>query len=280
MTNVQIEIRDVFAEVTRYPVEVLDLNASLEEDLGIDSVKLGEVFSVLRERFQFPADLDIPKDKLSTIAGVAEALSAFTSIGNGQNGHSVAAAPAVQAAAPAVGAPSSGMATESVEERVLDVFAEITRYPREVLDPTADLEEDLGIDSVKLGEVFSVLRERYALPTELDIPKERLRSLREVAVALGPYLAPAASAVDRSGPMPVPVTVRIEEWTPEVHARPAPVPPAAVSVGRESIPASLYAADRPTSKPFAGKVLFVSGSGRGLGKDIASYLAELGASVV
>ena len=43
MTNAQIEIRDVFAEVTRYPVDVLDLNANLEEDLGIDSVKLGDV---------------------------------------------------------------------------------------------------------------------------------------------------------------------------------------------------------------------------------------------
>ncbi|NQW05487.1 MAG: short-chain dehydrogenase, partial [Acidobacteria bacterium] len=66
MTSVQTEVRDVFAEVTRYPVDVLDLNANLEEDLGIDSVKLGEVFSVLRERFRFPADVDIPQEHLST----------------------------------------------------------------------------------------------------------------------------------------------------------------------------------------------------------------------
>jgi enoyl-[acyl-carrier protein] reductase III len=281
MTNAQIEIRDVFAEVTRYPVEVLDLNASLEEDLGIDSVKLGEVFSVLRERFNIPADMDLPKEQLSTIAGVANALAALMAT-RGQ------ATPAVQGliATPASAPAAAAVSAQSVEERVLDVFAEITRYPREVLDPTADLEEDLGIDSVKLGEVFSVLRERYTLPAELDVPKERLRSLREVAAALAPYLAPEAPVAAAPTFEEVPVTVRVQEWDAPQHLRPA-VSTRGGSNGTngsthltEHEAAALYAADKPTSKPFKGKVLFVSGSGRGMGKDIASYLAELGASVV
>jgi NAD(P)-dependent dehydrogenase (short-subunit alcohol dehydrogenase family) len=48
----------------------------------------------------------------------------------------------------------------------------------------------------------------------------------------------------------------------------------------ESQAAALYSYANPNSKPFTGKVLFVSGSGRGLGKDVATYLGELGASVV
>ena len=43
------QVRDIFCEVTRYPVDILEPHASLEEDLGIDSVKLGEIFAVLRE---------------------------------------------------------------------------------------------------------------------------------------------------------------------------------------------------------------------------------------
>jgi hypothetical protein len=39
-----------------------------------------------------------------------------------------------------------------------------------------------------LGEVFSVLRERYQLPAELDIPRERLRSLRDIAAGLQSYV--------------------------------------------------------------------------------------------
>ena len=41
-------VQRVFAQVTRYPLEILDPQASLEEDLGVDSVKLGEVFAVRR----------------------------------------------------------------------------------------------------------------------------------------------------------------------------------------------------------------------------------------
>ncbi len=288
MTNAQLEIRDVFAEVTRYPVDVLDLHANLEEDLGIDSVKLGEVFSVLRERFDLPADMNLPKEQLNTIAGVAEALGHLLA-------HRAQSAPAEQPPAAASGTngqAAAGLSEEEVEAMVLDVFAEITRYPREVLDPTADLEEDLGIDSVKLGEVFSVLRERYPIPAEFEVPKERLRSLRDVAAALAPLLAPGGAGAGHAS-NDLPATVRVEESALEethahtngsngtsVLARGPAQPGVTPSVNRESEAAALYAADRPTSKPFTGKVLFVSGSGRGLGKDIASYLAELGASVV
>src|SRR5260370_27653850 len=70
-------IRDLFAQVTRYPLEILEPNAQLEEDLGIDSVKLGEVFSVLRERYDLPEKPEIPREKLKTIAGIADALFEF-----------------------------------------------------------------------------------------------------------------------------------------------------------------------------------------------------------
>src|SRR5712692_704934 len=56
---------------------------------------------------------------------------------------------------------SAVLSTLELESLVLGIFAEVTRYPLEILKPESDLEEELGIDSVKLGEVFSVLRERY-----------------------------------------------------------------------------------------------------------------------
>ena len=70
-------VRAVFAEVTRYPLEILDPEAGLEEDLGIDSVKLGEVFSVLGERFQVPETLAMPEEQFRTIGGIVEALRAY-----------------------------------------------------------------------------------------------------------------------------------------------------------------------------------------------------------
>ena len=54
------------------------------------------------------------------------------------------------------------LSVEALERRVLDVFIEVTRYPEEILDRHAHLEEELGIDSVKLGEILAVLADTCA----------------------------------------------------------------------------------------------------------------------
>src|SRR4051812_8530036 len=74
-------------------------------------------------------------------------------------------------------------------DSVRDVFAQVTRYPLEILDPTASLEEDLGIDSVKLGEIFGVLREKYQLSDKLVIARENLRSISSIARELQGVIA-------------------------------------------------------------------------------------------
>src|SRR2546429_492254 len=75
------DVRRIFADVTRYPIEILELEANLEEDLGIDSVKLGEIFSVLRERYGFPQLTElqgrIAPERMRTIAGVTGLVAEF-----------------------------------------------------------------------------------------------------------------------------------------------------------------------------------------------------------
>jgi len=278
-------VQEIFARVTRYPLEVLDPTSGLEEDLGIDSVKLGEVFAVLREQYGLPEQLDLPREQLKTIAGIAEALQEYISksatppepvIGsNGNSTHSSSAAAPV-----AVSESSSLQSSESdLLESIQKVFAEVTRYPLEILDPGADLEEDLGIDSVKLGEVFSVLRERYQLPKELEIPRNGFRTLRDIAAGLKPYVNGSSSALSQSPQSSASAAGSAGVSTANVGD--ATIEPAVVMTSTvESQAAAFYAYEKPNSKPFTGKVLFVSGSGRGLGKDIATYLGELGASVV
>ena len=52
-------------------------------------MKLGEVFSVLRERFELPESLDIPREQTSTIGGVTDALRQYLSISGDANGSSL-----------------------------------------------------------------------------------------------------------------------------------------------------------------------------------------------
>jgi enoyl-[acyl-carrier protein] reductase III len=280
-------IQEIFAQVTRYPLEVLDPNSALEEDLGIDSVKLGEVFAVLREKYSLPEKLDIPRENFKTIAAITESLHNY--LAGVEVSKFEPESVAVQAEELVAHPHDSGNVFKdltAVQSSVLEIFAQVTRYPLEVLDPAAGLEEDLGIDSVKLGEVFAVLREKYSLPERLDIPREKFRSIGSISEALHEYVsnsaAPPEAFVSSNGgeahssygesPAAVPQPASVEYFKTDLFESTTSVV--------ESADAALYSYETPGSKPFTGKVLFVSGSGRGLGKDIATYLAQLGASVV
>ena len=121
-------VQQVFAQVTRYPLEILDLHAALEEELGIDSVKLGEVFAVLRDKYDLPETIGIPPEKLQTIAGIAAALAEH--LDQGGNGHG-APAPATVTAPPHTTKHGNGSLTPAAfEAGVREVFAAVTRYPR------------------------------------------------------------------------------------------------------------------------------------------------------
>jgi acyl carrier protein len=56
---------------------------------------------------------------------------------------------------------------------VLEIVAEKTGYPKELLDPDLDLEADLGIDTVKQAEMFASVR------AEFNIPRDQALRLRD-----------------------------------------------------------------------------------------------------
>ncbi|MCK9396934.1 MAG: phosphopantetheine-binding protein [Methylobacter sp.] len=173
--DLQTQVTNVVAEVTRYPIELLAPNADLEEDLGIDSVKLGEILAVLREHFGLESRLTDDIREIRTIATIAALLE--KRLDRPQT---------VQAAAPPVAA-SQLPAVNNQQDllaQVTNVVAEVTRYPIELLAPNADLEEDLGIDSVKLGEILAVLREHFGLESRLTDDIREIRTIATIAALL------------------------------------------------------------------------------------------------
>jgi NAD(P)-dependent dehydrogenase (short-subunit alcohol dehydrogenase family) len=82
---------------------------------------------------------------------------------------------------------------------VLNVVAEKTGYPRDILGLDMDLEADLGIDSIKRVEILSAVAEaRPDLPA-VDTPT--LGSLRTLGAILAHLGGEAASATDETGPV-------------------------------------------------------------------------------
>ncbi len=83
---------------------------------------------------------------------------------------------------PAVSAPppptpvAHTVSTSRVERVLLEVVAEKTGYPVEMLEPAMALDADLGIDSIKRVEILSALQER--LPDAPAVTPEHLGSLQ------------------------------------------------------------------------------------------------------
>ncbi|MBU5316397.1 SDR family NAD(P)-dependent oxidoreductase [Clostridium bornimense] len=142
---VEKEIKAIVAEKTGYPEEMLESNLDLEADLGIDSVKQGEIFAVVREHFNYEIDENANVKEFNTIDKIVD----YTCKAMGTVALEVAAEKFVE------------IDKAAVEKEIKAIVAEKTGYPEEMLESNLDLEADLGIDSVKQGEIFAVVREHF-----------------------------------------------------------------------------------------------------------------------
>lgn len=281
---IEHQILTVIAEATRYPREILDPAAELENDLGIDSVKRAEIWGTLMATFKMPPKTDLPQPRtigdvintmtgLVTAAGAAPAPAAIS-----QPAPPVQAAPAQQPK-PATPKHLNG----ALERTVLELIAETTRYPVDVLQPEAELENDLGIDSVKRVEIWSVLSQRLGLPDQKDTGgsirtvadvvnrvRAGLAQVEPVAPQVAAPLAAASQAPDHMGTNGHAVNGHAG-LNGHIGFN---------GYGDSQSPALKPAGFETNHLPFTSKRAFISGSGHGLGRVLANRLASLGAEVI
>jgi acyl transferase domain-containing protein/NAD(P)-dependent dehydrogenase (short-subunit alcohol dehydrogenase family) len=182
----------VVAEKTGYPVEMLGLEMELDADLGIDSIKRVEIFSALQERLPHaPAIQTEHIAALRTLGDVVRFLqagSAHTQV-NGTPGP-ITAPPE----------PVADLASTDAADILLQVVAEKTGYPAEMLALGMELDADLGIDSIKRVEIFSALQER--LPHAPMVGTEQMPALRTLGEVVA-FLANGTTA-QKKNPAPRP----------------------------------------------------------------------------
>jgi acyl transferase domain-containing protein len=216
-TELETFLIDFVVEQTGYPREIVELDADLEADLGIDSIRKAQLFGEIGQKYGLTADDSVSLDEFPTLrhligymlprvggksvspAATAAKSSAVPASGHGANGHaSNGHAPRTAAGAATPVSPVSaddGLATE-LETFLIDFVVEQTGYPREIVELDADLEADLGIDSIRKAQLFGEIGQKYGLTADDSVSLDEFPTLRHL---LG-YMLPRVSAKSASGP--------------------------------------------------------------------------------
>ncbi len=217
------QMLDVVADKTGYPVEMLDLSMALESDLGIDSIKRVEILSAVQERV--PSLPDVETATMAALTTLQEIVDYLESLITPVARNGGAAAPAAPAAldngvapvAPAAVATLVAPSAVGVDlvAQMLDVVADKTGYPVEMLDLSMALESDLGIDSIKRVEILSAVQERVpSLPDVETATMAALTTLQEIV----DYLESLITPVGHNGGAAVPVSAAVRNGVAPVRA--------------------------------------------------------------
>ncbi|MBP6017200.1 MAG: SDR family NAD(P)-dependent oxidoreductase, partial [Candidatus Promineofilum sp.] len=177
------KVLQIVAEQTGYPQDMLDLDLDMEADLGIDTVKQAETFLAIRQAFDISRRDDMKLRDYPTL----DAVIGFVRQNRPDLAQPVAVAPPQMKAngsQPAVAAPSVGAPAtlDPVSDKVLQIVAEQTGYPQEMLDLDLDMEADLGIDTVKQAETFLAIRQAFDIPRRDDM---KLRDYPTLGAVIG-----------------------------------------------------------------------------------------------
>ncbi|WP_437643651.1 SDR family oxidoreductase [Sorangium sp. So ce362] len=284
-------VRSVFVRMTRYPDEVVVADADLEQDLGIDSVKRGEILATLRADFGLSEALKAKPDELRTVARVSDFLSRTLAAhsdaapwadvagggrhGNGHaglaghaNGHAGLAGHANGHAQPAGhvnghaagdGAASSAAQPAGLTARPSPESAgEALRVVVQALADVTRHPVELLVPDARLEEDLGIDRRR----------RDEVHALLRQRGALPDALAGALDEARTVGGL-----ARLLGATP-------PAPPAQVAAARAPAAPVAQRANPAPLAALAGKTVLVTGSSRGLGRAIATQLGRAGARVV
>ena len=188
---VKERILALMVEKTGYPQDMLDLDLDLEADLGVDTVKQAEMFAAIREIYSIPRDKNRKLRDYPTLAHVIRFVYenrpdlAGTSSAAELSPVASSPTPAEPVAPPQAPVEVSANSDESIKEdpikgKVLQIVAEKTGYPEDMLDLDLDLEADLGVDTVKQAEMFAAVRAAYNIPRDENMKLRDFPTLAHV----------------------------------------------------------------------------------------------------
>jgi 3-oxoacyl-(acyl-carrier-protein) synthase/NAD(P)-dependent dehydrogenase (short-subunit alcohol dehydrogenase family)/acyl carrier protein len=300
---VKERILALMVDKTGYPEDMLDLDLDLEADLGVDTVKQAEMFAAIREIYNIPRDenrklRDYPTlahvirfvhDKRPDLGGATPAVPTKSEI--------AAPAPVLAPAPVSASATASALAApppisdDLIKEKVLEIVAQKTGYPKDMLDLDLDLESDLGVDTVKQAEMFAAVRSAYNIPREENLKLRDFPTLAHV-IKFAHDRQPGAVG----GPVPIPPLIQREQEPtgkkPAASASPSPVISRPVLTGFEAtnriprrVPVPTLRPELNICKPTGvalgpGRRVVIMPDKGGVGEMLAQRLRKIGVEVL
>lgn len=237
----------IASERTGYPSEMLDVTASLEADLGVDSIKRVEIIGAFQKTRS-----DAERAKISA------SMEELSAAGSFENMAAVLESLCESAAQPAAKQSEPGWSAAELLARLTQIASESTGYPVDSLDPTAGLEADLGIDSIKRVEIIGAFQKSLG-----DEQRGRIAASMEQLSAAG-SLQELAAQLEQA----------LSQSEPADEPAPAEEPPATMI---------LTAVERPrTTEPSfqPGRVTLIAGEPSALADELATLLREGGETAV
>ncbi|WP_146493158.1 type I polyketide synthase [Vibrio cyclitrophicus] len=210
--QVQSTMLSVVADKTGYPTEMLDLAMDMEADLGIDSIKRVEILGTVQD--QLPTLPELNPEDLAECRTLGEIVDYMNSkLAPSSEVATVAPAAEVEAI---VESASNDLNPAHVQSTMMEVVADKTGYPAEMLDLAMDMEADLGIDSIKRVEILGTVQDQ--LPTLPELNPEDLAECR----TLGEIVTYMQSKLSAAAPVATP---KAESVTPIAETATAELPP-------------------------------------------------------
>jgi acyl transferase domain-containing protein/NAD(P)-dependent dehydrogenase (short-subunit alcohol dehydrogenase family) len=225
--SVKDRVLTLVVEKTGYPKDMLDLDLDLESDLGVDTVKQAEMFAAVREIYNIPRDENRKLRDYPTLAHVIRFV--FENRPDLAGSLAAPSAPTVSQLTVPETVAATAATDDAIKEKVLEIVADKSGYPKDMLDLDLDLEADLGIDTVKQAEMFAAVRAAYNIPRDENLKLREFPTLahvikfardRQPSVAKAP--ASSASAQEQEPVQKKPVASASSGAKPLAAARPMP----------------------------------------------------------
>jgi acyl carrier protein/NAD(P)-dependent dehydrogenase (short-subunit alcohol dehydrogenase family) len=223
---VKERILALVVEKTGYPTDMLDLDLDLEADLGVDTVKQAEMFAAIRAAYDIPRDENRKLRDYPTLAHVIRFvyerrpdLAAVPATPNSPTASAPLPLPPLVAAQP--------VTDDAIKQKVLEIVADKSGYPKDMLELDLDLEADLGIDTVKQAEMFAAVRAAYSIARDENLKLRDFPTLAHVIKFARDRQPESAKAVARSSSLVLdqPAAARKEPAAPASSgARPIMTP--------------------------------------------------------